>query len=172
MVVFIAIWIWFWIWKFCLFTWYGGCYRNLNLIPLLNHILNLKVLHIHSSWWLTSQSESKSKSKSKSDSESDSKSDSDSESKSESESVFESDYVCRNYRWGHKISSSLTRWWRKRQCLSLKGVANLIAQDACVRDEDMLQVQQLANKLLAMQATCVMNRKQEVIDKFFQVVGI
>ena len=31
---------------------------------------------------------------------------------------------------------------------SLKGIANFIAQDACLRDEDMLQVQQLENKLL------------------------
>ena len=51
---------------------------------------------------------------------------------------------------------------------SLKGIANFIAQDACLGDEDMLQVQQSANKLLAMQATCVMNRKQEVINIFFQ----
>ena len=50
---------------------------------------------------------------------------------------------------------------------SLKGIADFIAQDACLGDEDMLQVQQSANKLLAMQATCVMNRKQEVIIKFF-----
>ena len=42
---------------------------------------------------------------------------------------------------------------------SLKGIANFIAQDACLGEEDMLQVQQLANKLLAMQATCVMNCK-------------
>ena len=32
---------------------------------------------------------------------------------------------------------------------SLKGIANFIAQDACFGDEDMLQVQQLANKLSA-----------------------
>ena len=50
---------------------------------------------------------------------------------------------------------------------SLKGIANFIAQDACLGDEDMLQVQQLTNKFLAMQATCVINRKQEVINKFF-----
>ena len=31
---------------------------------------------------------------------------------------------------------------------SLKGIAKFIAQDACIADEDMLQVQQLANKLL------------------------
>ena len=48
---------------------------------------------------------------------------------------------------------------------SLKSIANFIAQDACFWDEDMLQVQQLANEFLAMQATCVMNRKQEVIQK-------
>ena len=51
---------------------------------------------------------------------------------------------------------------------SLKGIANFIAQDACLRDEDLLQVQQLANKLLAMQATCVMNRNQEAINKFLR----
>ena len=55
---------------------------------------------------------------------------------------------------------------------SLKGIANFVAQDVCLGDEDLLQVQQLANKLLAMQATCVKNRKQEVINKFFPVVGI
>ena len=55
---------------------------------------------------------------------------------------------------------------------SLKGIANFIAQDACLRDEDLLKVQQLANKLLAMQATCVMNRKQEGIKRFFPLVGI
>ena len=48
---------------------------------------------------------------------------------------------------------------------SLKGIANFIAHDACFEDEYLLQVQQLANKLLAMQATCVMNCKQEVIKK-------
>ena len=42
-----------------------------------------------------------------------------------------------------------------------KGIANFIAQDACLGEEYMLQVQRLANKLLAMQATCVMNRKQK-----------
>ena len=31
---------------------------------------------------------------------------------------------------------------------SLKGIANFIAQGACLGDEDILQVQQLANKLL------------------------
>ena len=30
---------------------------------------------------------------------------------------------------------------------SLKGIANFIAQDACLGDEDLLQIQQLANKL-------------------------
>ena len=55
---------------------------------------------------------------------------------------------------------------------SLKGIWNFLAQDACLGDGDLLQVQQLANKLLAMQATCVMNRKQEVIKEFFPVVGI
>ena len=38
---------------------------------------------------------------------------------------------------------------------SLKGIANFIAQDACLGDEDLLQVQQLADMLLAMQATYV-----------------
>ena len=55
---------------------------------------------------------------------------------------------------------------------SLKGIANFIAQDACLGDEDLLKVQQLANKLLAMQATCVMNRKQKGIKRFFPLVGI
>ena len=39
---------------------------------------------------------------------------------------------------------------------SLKGIPNFIAQDACLGDKYMLQVQQLANKSLAMQAICVM----------------
>ena len=55
---------------------------------------------------------------------------------------------------------------------SLKGIANFIAQDACLGDEDMLQVQQLANELLAMQATCVINRRQKGIKRFLQLVGI
>ena len=55
---------------------------------------------------------------------------------------------------------------------SLKSMANFIVQDACLGDEDLLQVQQLANKLLAMQATCVMNRNQMGIKRFFPVVGI
>ena len=55
---------------------------------------------------------------------------------------------------------------------SLKGIASFIAQDACIGDEDLLKVQQLANKLLAMQATCVMNRKQEGIKRFLMLVGI
>ena len=55
---------------------------------------------------------------------------------------------------------------------SLKGIANFIAQDACPEDVDLLQVQQLADKLWTMQATCIMNRKQEGIEKFFPVVGI
>ena len=42
--------------------------------------------------------------------------------------------------------------------MSLKGIASFIAQDSCLGDEDMLQVQRLANKLLTMRATCVMNR--------------
>ena len=55
---------------------------------------------------------------------------------------------------------------------SLKGIANFIAQDACLGDDDLLNVQQLANKLLAMQATCVMNREQKGIKRFFPLVGI
>ena len=55
---------------------------------------------------------------------------------------------------------------------SLKGIANFIAQDACLGDDDLLKVRQLANKLLAMQATCVMNRKQKGIKRFFPLVGI
>ena len=35
---------------------------------------------------------------------------------------------------------------------SLKGIANFVAQNTCLGDEDLLQVQRLANKLLAMQA--------------------
>ena len=33
---------------------------------------------------------------------------------------------------------------------SLKGIANFISQDACLGDEDLLQVQRLAKILLAM----------------------
>ena len=55
---------------------------------------------------------------------------------------------------------------------SLKGIANFIAQDTFLGDEDLLKVQQLANKLLAMQANCVINRKQKGIKKFFTVVDI
>ena len=55
---------------------------------------------------------------------------------------------------------------------SLKGIANFIAQDACLGDEDLLKVQHLANKLLAMQATCVMDRRQKGIKRFFPLVGI
>ena len=55
---------------------------------------------------------------------------------------------------------------------SLKGIANFIAQDTFLGDEDLLKVQQLANKLLAMQANCVINRKQKGIKKFLTVVDI
>ena len=55
---------------------------------------------------------------------------------------------------------------------SLKGIANFIAQDACLGDEDLLQVQRLAKKLLAMQARSVMIRKQKEIKKFFPFAGI
>ena len=54
---------------------------------------------------------------------------------------------------------------------SLKGIANFIAQDACLGDEDLLKFQQLTNKLLAMQH-CVMNRSQKGIKRFFPLVGI
>ena len=47
--------------------------------------------------------------------------------------------------------------------VSPKGNAKFIAQDACLGDEDLSQVQRLANKLLAMQATCIMNREQKGI---------
>ena len=49
---------------------------------------------------------------------------------------------------------------------SLKGIANIVAQNACLGDEDLLQVQRLANKLLAMQATRVMNGKQKETNEF------
>ena len=55
---------------------------------------------------------------------------------------------------------------------SLKGIANFIAQDTCLGDEDLLKVQQLANKLLAMQATCITNRRQKGIKRIFPLVGI
>ena len=51
---------------------------------------------------------------------------------------------------------------------SLKGIANFVAQSACLGDGDLLQVQRLANKLLAMQATSIMNRKQKEIKKKFR----
>ena len=58
------------------------------------------------------------------------------------------------------------------ECMeSLKGIANFIARYACLGDEYLLQVQQLANKLLAMQASCVINRKQKGIKKFFYGSG-
>ena len=47
--------------------------------------------------------------------------------------------------------------------VSLKGIANFVAQNACLGDKDLLQVQRLANKFLAMQATSVMHRKQSEI---------
>ena len=49
---------------------------------------------------------------------------------------------------------------------SLKGIAHFIAQDVFLRDENMLEVQRLANKLLEMQTTCVLNRKQKGIIFF------
>ena len=54
----------------------------------------------------------------------------------------------------------------------LKGIANFVAQNACLGDEDLLQVQRLANKLLAMQATSVMNRKQSEIKSFFPLADV
>ena len=48
---------------------------------------------------------------------------------------------------------------------SLKGIANSIGQDACLGDDDLLQLQRLATKLLAIQSTCDMNRWQERIKK-------
>ena len=50
------------------------------------------------------------------------------------------------------------------------GIANFIAQVACLGDEDLLKVQQLANKLLAMQATCITNRRQKGIKRLFPLV--
>ena len=55
---------------------------------------------------------------------------------------------------------------------SLKGIANFVAQNACLGDEDLLQVQRLGNKLLAMQATSVMNRKQSEIKSFFPFADV
>ena len=55
---------------------------------------------------------------------------------------------------------------------SLKGMANFVAQNACLGDEDLLQVQRLANKLLTMQATSVMSRKQKAINEFFPLADI
>ena len=57
-----------------------------------------------------------------------------------------------------------------RECL--KGIANFVAQDACLGEERLLQVQRLANKLLAMQVTCIMDRKRNEIKRFFPVVDI
>ena len=55
---------------------------------------------------------------------------------------------------------------------SLKGIANFIVQDTFLGDEDLFKVQQLANKLLAMQASCVINRKQKGIKKLFTVMDV
>ena len=55
---------------------------------------------------------------------------------------------------------------------SLKGIANFIAQDTFLGDEELLKVQQLANKFLAMQANRVIYRKQKGINNFFKVVDI
>ena len=54
---------------------------------------------------------------------------------------------------------------------SLKGIANFIAQSASLGDGDLLRVQRLGKKLLAMQATSIMNRKQKEINEFFSVSG-
>ena len=53
---------------------------------------------------------------------------------------------------------------------SLKGIANIIAQDVCLGDEATLQVQRLLNKVLAPHTACVMNRKQEEIKEYYPVV--
>ena len=55
-------------------------------------------------------------------------------------------------------------------CTTLKGIANFVVQDACLGDENLSRVQRLANTLLAIQATCIVNRKQEGIMIFFLVV--
>ena len=55
---------------------------------------------------------------------------------------------------------------------SLKGIANFVAQNACLGDEYLLQVQRLANKLLAMQASSVMKRKQKEINEFFSLADV
>ena len=55
---------------------------------------------------------------------------------------------------------------------SLKGIANFVAQNVCLGDEYLLQVQRLANKLLAMQASSVINRKQKEINKFFPIADV
>ena len=49
---------------------------------------------------------------------------------------------------------------------------SMASTDTCLGDDDLLKVQQLANKLLTMQATCVMNREQKGIKRFFPSVGI
>ena len=59
------------------------------------------------------------------------------------------------------------------ECLEfLKAIANFVAQNACLGDEALLQVQRLANKLLAMQATSVMNRKHKEISEFFPLADV
>ena len=55
---------------------------------------------------------------------------------------------------------------------SLKGIANFVAQNACLGDEDLSQVQRLANKLLAMQASSVINRKEKEINTFFPLADV
>ena len=55
---------------------------------------------------------------------------------------------------------------------SLKGIANFVAQNACLGDKYLLQVQRLANKLLAMQASRVMKRKQKEINEFFSLADV
>ena len=55
---------------------------------------------------------------------------------------------------------------------SLKGIANFVAQNDCLGDEDLLQVHRLANKLLAMQASSVMNRKQKEINEIFPLADV
>ena len=55
---------------------------------------------------------------------------------------------------------------------SLKSIANFVAKNACLGDEYLLQVQLLAYKLLAMQASSVMKRKHKEINEFFSLADV
>ena len=55
---------------------------------------------------------------------------------------------------------------------SLKGNTNSVAQNACLGNKNLLQVQRLENKLLAMQATSVMKREQKEINEFFPLADV